>query len=83
MYATGSFKYRGSRGGETVISVNPSAFFALWPCSEIKVVRCNGVEHLRNLYGYFRAIKIATPARRGGEKGVKIRLCTSQRAVPI
>lgn len=68
---------------EKLLSLNLSAFPALWPAVTCNVVRRNGLKHFRNQHAPFRAIKIIAPARRGGEKRVKIRLCKSQRAVPI
>lgn len=68
---------------EKLPSLNLSAFPFLWPAAPFNVVRWNGLKHFRNQHTPFRAIKIITPARRGGEKRVKIRLCKSQRAVLI
>lgn len=72
---------QGFGGGETVISVNHLHFLPCGPAMTSHVVRRNGVEHFWNL-AHFRVVKIPPPAR-GGGKRVKIRLCTSQRAVPL
>lgn len=66
MYTTSSFKYRRSRGGKTVISVKPSAFFALWPCGDTK---CGKMEWCRALQKSVRLINIHSSKKRRRKEG--------------